>query len=163
MPDFGIFFEEYNYTKAANWVVEAHPFMIKTLGKFHLFKLIFFILVAYLITIFGIQIFMRDRKPFHLERALTIWNASLAAFSTMGTLMIAPALYRVTRDYGIKCKFFALLFLTSQSLDTYTTVTELETGNAGYWQFLWACSKIPEFIDTLFIVLRKKPLITMHW
>uniref|UniRef100_A0AC34FL87 Elongation of very long chain fatty acids protein n=1 Tax=Panagrolaimus sp. ES5 TaxID=591445 RepID=A0AC34FL87_9BILA len=47
---------------------------------------------------------------------------------------------------------------------TYTHITELQTGKvAGYWTFLWVVSKIPEFVDTFFIVLRKKPLMFMHW
>lgn len=47
---------------------------------------------------------MRDRKPFQLEMPLTIWNAFLAAFSSLGVIFIAPALYRVIRDQGISCK-----------------------------------------------------------
>lgn len=136
MVNLGIFFEEYEYTKMSKWMGNEHSFMVKAL-------------VAYVVTIFGIKLFMRDRKPFHLERPLTFWNACLALFSSLGVFYITPALYRVIRDHGIS--------------HTYTAVSELETGKAGYWHFLWAVSKIPEFIDTLFIVLRKKPLITMHW
>jgi hypothetical protein len=136
MVNLHIFLEEYEYGKMARWMGNEYPFMVKTL-------------IAYIITIFGIKMFMSNRKPFHLERALTIWNAFLATFSSLGVIFIAPALYRVIRDHGLSA--------------TYTKVTELETGVAGYWHFLWVVSKIPEFIDTLFIVLRKKPLITMHW
>ncbi|KAI6236202.1 Dehydrogenase/reductase SDR family member 1 [Aphelenchoides besseyi] len=137
MGDWSIFLEDYNYDRMAGWMGEQRSFVVKSI-------------VAYLIAIFGIKLFLRDRKPFKLERILTAWNAALALFSLLGVWNMTPVLYRVIRDYGLA--------------HTYTHISELETDkSAGYWHFLWVCSKIPEFIDTLFIVLRKRPLIVMHY
>lgn len=36
-------------------------------------------------------------------------------------------------------------------------------GAAGLWTMLFIFSKIPELLDTAFIVLRKSPLIFLHW
>lgn len=34
---------------------------------------------------------------------------------------------------------------------------------AGFWSWLFVLSKLPELGDTVFIVLRKQPLIFLHW
>jgi elongation of very long chain fatty acids protein 6 len=41
--------------------------------------------------------------------------------------------------------------------------TSWGAGPSGAWVFLFIFSKIPELIDTVFIILRKKPLIFLHW
>lgn len=34
---------------------------------------------------------------------------------------------------------------------------------AGFWATMFVLSKVPELGDTIFIVLRKQPLIFLHW
>jgi elongation of very long chain fatty acids protein 6 len=37
------------------------------------------------------------------------------------------------------------------------------SGSSGFWVTLFIFSKVPELVDTVFIVLRKKPLLFLHW
>uniref|UniRef100_A0A915CMR2 Elongation of very long chain fatty acids protein n=1 Tax=Ditylenchus dipsaci TaxID=166011 RepID=A0A915CMR2_9BILA len=100
---------------------------------------------AYVIAIWSIKYIMSTKKPFDLTPPLIIWNAILAAFSIIGFVRMTPTVFEVVRS-------------------TYTEIGALQTDKvAGYWAFLWVVSKIPEFLDTIFIVLRKKPLMFMHW
>uniref|UniRef100_A0A915BI67 Elongation of very long chain fatty acids protein n=1 Tax=Parascaris univalens TaxID=6257 RepID=A0A915BI67_PARUN len=104
----------------------------------------------YVITIFTIQYIMRERKAFDLQTPLYVWNAMLAIFSIGGFLRLTPIFIKQIIDRGF--------------ISTFTEIGPCFTDNvAGYWTFLWVFSKIPELLDTIFIVLRKRPLMFMHW
>lgn len=132
-----IFFEEYDYDKARQWLVDTEPFLLKCVA-------------VYVIAIFSIKYIMRDRKPFDLQTPLTVWNALLAVFSILGFVFTTPTFLSVISEHGLQ--------------HTYTHISDMQKGKtAGYWTFLWVVSKIPELVDTLFIVARKRPLMFMHW
>uniref|UniRef100_A0A0N5A846 Elongation of very long chain fatty acids protein n=1 Tax=Syphacia muris TaxID=451379 RepID=A0A0N5A846_9BILA len=99
--------------------------------------------------IFGTKRFMRDRRPFDLHLPLNIWNALLAAFSIAGTMTLLPEFVSVVRAKG---------FIAS-----YCNVYGFTRGAVGYWNWLFIISKLFELFDTVFIVLRKKPLMFLHW
>ncbi|KAI6183594.1 Elongation of very long chain fatty acids protein [Aphelenchoides bicaudatus] len=137
MSSFQIFFDDYNYERSKQWLMEHEGFLLKSIA-------------FYVVSIFTIKFVMRDRKPFNLERPLILWNAFLATFSLLGFLYTFPFFLKTIREHGLA--------------RTYTHVNDVfKNPLAGYWSFLWVCSKIPEFVDTYFIVLRKKPLMFMHW
>ncbi|VDM58950.1 unnamed protein product [Angiostrongylus costaricensis] len=109
----------------------------------------FIISMAYVVTIFGIQAVMKNFKPFQLTSILNFWNAWLAIFSTIGSCMTG---------YGLFYEIYHRGFVSS-----YTRAGDYFTGYSGYWTFLFTMSKVLEFGDTILIVLRKKPLIFLHW
>ncbi|CAP37099.1 Protein CBR-ELO-6 [Caenorhabditis briggsae] len=109
----------------------------------------FWISMAYVVVIFGIKAAMVNRKPFDLTGPLNYWNAALAIFSTAGSVFTS----------------FGLLheFVTRGFFESYIHIGDFYNGFSGFFTWLFVLSKVAEFGDTLFIVLRKKPLMFLHW
>ncbi|XP_065205769.1 very long chain fatty acid elongase 6-like [Planococcus citri] len=110
----------------------------------------FIICGIYLSVIFTLKLYMRNKPRFELRRALTLWNIGLGIFSTLGALRTVPELYHmVSRNsvYHSVC---------------YPTVVEPIKATE-YWAWVFTLSKFVELGDTIFIVLRKQPLIFLHW
>ncbi|CAN0238220.1 unnamed protein product [Ascophyllum nodosum] len=95
--------------------------------------------------------FMASRKPYDLKYSLVAWNFLLAAFSFVGAARTVPHLLHVLYIYGFKYTI------------CYKPSVWYGSGAVGLWTQLFILSKIPELGDTIFVVLRKKPLIFLHW
>ena len=105
-----------------------------------------YVSVAYVVLTFGGQHLMKHRQAFHLRRPLIIWNIALSIFSTLALLGITPSLLDNFLSHGI-VDSFCLHF----------------GGYSSVWSLLFVLSKVVELLDTAFIVLRKSPLIFLHW
>jgi len=102
----------------------------------------------YVILIFSGQQWMRNRPPFKLQIPLLLWNSVLSVFSIAGASRTVPELYSGLVNYGW----------------TYTVCDpSFYRGQTGFWAFVFIMSKTYELGDTLFIVLRRQPLIFLHW
>ncbi|GMR46062.1 hypothetical protein PMAYCL1PPCAC_16257, partial [Pristionchus mayeri] len=104
--------------------------------------------VAYVMAIHKIQKVMENREAFNLRSTLIVWNGSLAIFSLMGTLRMGEEFVHVIR--------------TRPFIDTITYCLDPHQP-AAFWSFCFAFSKFLELVDTLFVVLRKRKLIFLHW
>lgn len=107
-------------------------------------------IVGYLLfCYFGIKI-MKNREPFDLRYSLAAWNLFLSVFSFWGASRTVPHM---------------LYILSTQEFDQTVCNRADSWGGPGTGLAvqLFILSKIPELIDTVFIVLRKKPLIFLHW
>lgn len=115
------------------------------------YPLCFGLVAAYLIFISAGSLIMNKFKPFDLRLSLAAWNAFLCIFSFIGMCRTVP--------------YLASMLLTQNYKDTVCTnpIDSWGSGPTGMWVMLFIFSKVPELIDTVFIVLRKKPLIFLHW
>mmetsp|Transcript_22754 Transcript_22754/g.29519 ORF Transcript_22754/g.29519 Transcript_22754/m.29519 type:complete len:239 (+) Transcript_22754:107-823(+) len=107
------------------------------------------VIIYLLFCYFGLKI-MKEKKPFDLKLLLALWNLGLSAFSAIGMIRTVPHLAWLLYHHGFN--------------DLICTVPSIAYGSgaAGMWTKWFILSKIPELGDTIFIVLRKKPLIFLH-
>ncbi|KAH9395196.1 hypothetical protein TYRP_020955 [Tyrophagus putrescentiae] len=127
----------------------AHGHHIMRLSNQH-WDLSIYLSVAYVLLTFGLKAAMSLReKGFDLQRPLIAWNFLLAAFSFFGAVRCLPEFAHVLANDG---------FVASYTQNTY--VKDIRVNS---WYLFFTLSKAPELIDTLFIVLRKRRLINLHW
>ena len=105
--------------------------------------------LVYVVVIFGGQWIMDRQDRFGLSSALAFWSGMLAVFSVMGTVRMWPELLHVLKFQGV---------YKSTCYCDY-----MEHSVTSFWTGLFILSKIIELGDTVFIVLRKQPLIFLHW
>uniref|UniRef100_T1J202 Elongation of very long chain fatty acids protein n=1 Tax=Strigamia maritima TaxID=126957 RepID=T1J202_STRMM len=109
-----------------------------------------FFAVIYVILIFFGQRYMQSRTAFDLRKPLVVWNLSLALFSIVGTCRFIPEAVHVWSKFGFQ------FTVCNGSFYQDNPVTAL-------WAWLFLMSKVLEFGDTAFIVLRKQKLVFLHW
>ncbi|KAF6017453.1 ELOVL6 [Bugula neritina] len=105
--------------------------------------------LVYVVVIFGGQWIMQRKEKYGLSSALTLWSGMLALFSVIGTVRMWPEIIHVLRYEGL---------YHSSCVASY-----MEHPATQFWTGLFTLSKIIELGDTVFIVLRKQPLIFLHW
>lgn len=114
-------------------------------------KMCFYYIGAYMLVIFGGQLYMQGRNRFELRGILFVWNTFLAVFSMWGANRTLPELLYVLNNHG----FHYSVCIPGPSF--------LDNRVGGFWNWMFTLSKVPELGDTIFIVLRKQPLIFLHW
>ncbi|KAM6183462.1 very long chain fatty acid elongase 3 [Erethizon dorsatum] len=109
----------------------------------------FLIALIYLLLIIVGQNYMKARKGFDLQWPLILWSFCLALFSILGTV----------RTWG----YMGTLILSRGLKHTVCFTDYIEHHIIKFWSCLFLLSKVIELGDTAFIILRKRPLIFMHW
>ena len=104
----------------------------------------------YIAVISIVRRYMRNRNRYELRKALTLWSLSLALFSIAGVYRISSWVLHQQMRGGI---VFTVCDTSYYHVPKY----------AALWGFLFVFSKVLELGDSLFIVLRKNPLIFLHW
>jgi elongation of very long chain fatty acids protein 6 len=104
--------------------------------------------LAYILLVFSGKYYMQSRPKYELRPLLIAWNIVLAVFSITGTVRVWPDFLRTLFQHGV---------VYSVCNNSYAY------GITGFWSLMFVLSKLPELVDTLFIVLRKQELIFLHW
>jgi len=98
---------------------------------------------------FGTE-YMKNRKPMDLRRVMAVWNFALAVFSIMGSATVIPEFFRALNQSN---GFHHTVCAPCNDVSHASVV----------WGYLFCMSKMAELVDTVFIVLRKRKLIFLHW
>jgi len=103
--------------------------------------------IVYLWMVFQLPKYLPAKGIPHTRPLLIVWNAFLSVFSMWGGLRILP-------NVLVRNEFFicgdAEAFCNAHP-------------HMCFWLFAFCMSKIPEMIDTLFLVLRRREVIFLHW
>ncbi|KAM5271827.1 very long chain fatty acid elongase 3 [Ctenodactylus gundi] len=107
------------------------------------------IALVYLLLIIVGQNYMKARKGFSLQRPLILWSFCLAIFSILGAMRMWGYMGTVILNEGLK--------------STVCFTHYIDSSVVRFWSCVFLLSKIIELGDTAFIILRKRPLIFVHW
>ncbi|GMR46567.1 hypothetical protein PMAYCL1PPCAC_16762 [Pristionchus mayeri] len=129
--------EVFNYKRASKWMDDHVGLAVQAV-------------IVYLVLIFSIKFWMRNRQPFNVKTPLSIWNFIIANLS--GACALA-----MSYEYFYTLYMFGVNSTICEARDEYFT------GRIGYAVFVLMLVRLPEFIDSFFIVLRKQPLLFIHW
>jgi hypothetical protein len=91
------------------------------------------------------------KKPVKCDKVLAYWNLLLATFSIMGTIRIVPHFLWITATHTFK--------------ETVCNAPYYVNGDGatGLWVLLFTFSKVVELFDTMFICLKGRKPIFLHW
>ncbi|MFH4973458.1 hypothetical protein AB6A40_000167 [Gnathostoma spinigerum] len=107
-----------------------------------------YIAIIYVALIHSLQHYQRFRKPWSLRMPLCVWNASLAIFSTVATVRFGEEFVST---------------LTTRPFRHSMCYSIDPSQPSAFWACAFAFSKVAELVDTFFVVMKKKPLIFLHW
>lgn len=107
------------------------------------------IAIAYLISVYCGTQFMKNRKPYNLRVPLGLWSGMLGVFSILGSYYFLPEIISKLYNDG---------FHKAACDNSFKS-----NSNFLFWSWLFTWSKVLEFGDTMFIILRKQKLTFLHW
>uniref|UniRef100_A0A7S4EVQ4 Elongation of fatty acids protein n=1 Tax=Chrysotila carterae TaxID=13221 RepID=A0A7S4EVQ4_CHRCT len=107
----------------------------------------------YLVMIRLMKSCMREQKPIRLTPVVICWNFGLSFFSFLGMIYCVPHL--LFGPAGVISEGFYPA--VCQHASTYGH------GKVGLFVFLFIYSKLAELLDTFWLLLRKSPVIFLHW
>jgi len=107
------------------------------------------IAAVYVVLVFGGQAYMKNHERYTLQKPLIVWNLLLAGFSIFGCIRVWQVCFELYWRHGVKGTICKTEYFSSPV--------------SNFWSMVFILSKLPELVDTAFIVLRKQKLIFLHW
>jgi len=116
--------------------------------------------LIYIVLTFGGYYFMLDREPFKLLWSQRCWNIAVALFSIWSSIRSCSYLMEwLSRDGTISTLHSLIDDICGGKLgDVY-----LDQSPMAFYIVIFIFSKYFEFLDTFFLIMHKKPLLTLHW
>ncbi|CCW64242.1 unnamed protein product [Phytomonas sp. EM1] len=115
------------------------------------FDVLIYCEILYAMLIYYGPKWMENRKPMQLRPVLAGWNLFLTTFSTLGAISTTRTMAFLFRDRG----FYKTMCVFDRHI--------VYEGEIAFWFFAFLISKFPEAIDTVLLILQKKPVIFLHW
>nr|CAB3242245.1 elongation of very long chain fatty acids protein 6 [Phallusia mammillata] len=113
------------------------------------FSICLFCSVLYVAAVFTGKKYMEDKERYNLRQPMMIWSLLLAVFSIFGAIRSAIVMYYLYADGGMHSVICSKEFYKGPIVR--------------FWGPVFVSSKILEYMDTMFIILRKQKLIFLHW
>jgi len=110
--------------------------------------------VLYGIMLLGLKLTAKNRDKKPLTHIVWVWNFGLALFSIIGAAYCVPRLL-----FGPDAGLFTMGFYPS----VCAPALSYGYGHTGFWVALFIYSKFAELLDTLWLLLRKREVIILHW
>jgi len=105
---------------------------------------------VYILLVFALPPLLKKTNAFQLSLLLPIWNLFLTILSVFMSAGILPSLLNYPYVHG--------------PYKTFCDPDQMRfDGPVGFWLWVFLLSKYLEFLDTLWLILRKKNVIFLHW
>jgi len=114
--------------------------------------------ILYLTMIVVVKRLMANAQPIRLQYFVIFWNFGLSLFSLAGLVHCVPALL-----FGTEVSSDTSLIKGGFYVSVCSHATSYGMGETGFFVALFIYSKLAELMDTLLLLLRKSPVILLHW
>ena len=108
-----------------------------------------YIAIIYIVLIITLKKWIVKRKQYIFRVPFIVWNALMATFATLGVIRCLPQFRQIMTDKGL--------------ISSYCESDYYRDPRVVIWYWLFTLSKVPELVDTMFIILRGGKLIYLHW
>jgi len=109
----------------------------------------------YLLILQIIPLIMKNRKPVKPKKIITLWNLTLCVYSTIGTVVVVNQIL-----FGDVSGLFTADGSWYKAVCSHSS--SFATGYSGIAVLLFVVGKVPELVDTVWLLLAKREVNLLH-